>query len=761
MSNDKKVFKERLIVSKELFYNESSMFGAYGFKFEGDVNPLIKVHPTYGNFSIGGNVQPLVEGKAYTINFKESFDERRQIDTYTFIEVESEGVKGLEANHEFIKAVLPEKQAKNIIDEYPLENELVKGILEGNINLTTIKGIKDATANNILNKLEKVEKYSKAIVVLAPLGASIKSVVKLAEYFGSPDKLLKVIESNIYSLTSAGGFGFKKVDQYALENGVAIDDVRRVEAGALYVIDKLVEYGDTKLEIGKFEEQLCNILDINDIDDNMFNQILNNKDIYYEGGSISLVEIREEEELIVKHLRRIRDNFSKEIKYGEIESVLEMNEQELGFSFNDQQRDSIKKAITSGVFILDGLAGSGKTSSLKTAIDIIDKNHVACALSGKAANVLASNGLNAGTIHRTLVFDPSTWEFTHDSENPLDYDIVILDEASMVDNKLFLKLISAVKDGSQLMIVGDSGQLPSIGRGAVFDYLLSSTEFSHTTLTTVHRQAQDSGTLQVANVIREGKQFNKFNDYGLMTYGNNKDLYSFGYQDKENILSDLLFTVNKYINNPNKEKEDLQVITGLKEKGDLSVVNLNKELQPLFNPYRNGQDVLKGKKYEFRINDRVIQQGNKYNARTLSYQDFNELTNGFVNIKAINFGTTQVFNGTFGYIVGCVTGYGMLVKFENVDGLVFFEHSTENNEIGVLDLGYAISCHRSQGSGFKTLFIALSFNDYMLLSRQFLYTALTRTINQCFLFAETSALHYAVKNDKGKTRKCFIGEFLK
>ncbi|MEJ7218461.1 AAA family ATPase [Staphylococcus gallinarum] len=755
------VFKERLIVSKELFYNESSMFGAYGFKFENDVNPLIKVHPTFGNFSIGGNVQPLVEGKVYTVNFRESFDERRQIDTYTFIEVESEGVKGKEANHEFIKAVLPEKHAEIIIEQFSEETELVNSILEGELDLTVIKGIKDITANNIVNKLEKVEKYSKAIVVLAPLGASINAVVKLGEHFGSPDKLLKVIESNIYSLTSVGGFGFKKVDQYALENGMAMNDTRRVEAGALYVIDKLVDYGDTKLDINKFEEQLCNILDINEIDDNMFNLILSNKDIYYKDGNISLVEIREEEKLIVKHLRRIRDNFREEIKYDDLKEIVEFNEQQLGFNFNNQQKEAIKNAVTSGVFILDGLAGSGKTSSLKTAIDIIDKNHVACALSGKAANVLASGGLNAGTIHRTLVFDPSTWNFTHNSENPLDYDIVILDEASMVDNKLFLNLISAVKNGAQLMIVGDSGQLPSIGRGAVFDYLLGSTEFSKITLTEVHRQAQDSGTLQIANEIREGKQFNKFNDYGLIKYGQNKDLYSFGYQDKEEILNDLLFTINKYINNPHKDKDELQVITGLKEKGNLSVVNLNKELQPLFNPYRNGQDILKGKKYEFKINDRVIQQGNKYNAKTLSYQDFNELTNGFVSIKALNFGTTQVFNGTFGYIVGCVTGYGMLVKFENVDGLVFFEHSKENNEIGVLDLGYAISCHRSQGSGFKTLFIALSFNDYMLLSRQFLYTALTRTINQCFLFAETSAIHYAIKNDKGKTRKCFIGEFLK
>lgn len=761
MENEFQEFKERLVVSKQLFYNEESMFGAFGFKFEGEINPDIKLHPTYMNFSIGGNVQPLIEGKAYTVRFKESFDERRQIDTYTFIEVESEGVKGLEANQEFLKAVLPDKQAQKIISEYPFEEELVKNILDGQIDLTLIKGIKNVSATIIINKLMKVEKYSKAVVVLAPLGASINSVVKLAEHYGSPEKLLNVIQNNIYALTIVGGFGFKKIDEYALESGFSKSDKRRVEAGALYAIDKLVEYGDTKLDINKFEEQLCDILDISELDDEMFNKILSNEAIYYKNGVISLKEFRNEEEKIVKHLRRIRDNFHNEISLVDLEYIIELNEQELGFKFNNQQREAIKQAVTSGVFVLDGLAGSGKTSSLKSAIDIINKSHIACALSGKAANVLSNSGLRAGTIHRTLMFDPVTWGFTHNEKNPLGQDIIILDEASMVDNKLFLELISAVKDGAQLMIVGDSGQLPSIGRGAVFDYLLKSTEFAHVTLTEVHRQAQDSGTLQVANKVREGNQFNSFNDYGLITYGENKDLYSFGYQDKEKILDDLIFTVKKYINNPEKDKEDLQIITGLKEKGKLSVVNLNKELQPLFNPRMQGQDSLQGKKYEFRINDRVIQQGNKYKARTISYQDFNDLTNGFIKIGAVEFGYTQVFNGTFGNITGCVPGFGLLIKFENVEGLVFFEHSQDVNEIGVLDLGYAISCHRSQGSGFKTLFITLSFNDYMLLSRQFLYTALTRTINECFLFAETSAIHYAIKTDKGKTRKCFIGDFLK
>ena len=146
---------------------------------------------------------------------------------------------------------------------------------------------------------------------------------------------------------------------------------------------------------------------------------------------------------------------------------------------------------------------------------------------------------------------------------------------------------------------------------------------------------------------------------------------------------------------------------------------MNKELQELFNPQKIVQNTLTGKVYEFRKGDRVIQQGNKYTARTLGYSDFQDVANGFALLENKTFEETEVFNGTFGEIIECASGVGMLIKFEGVEELVFYEHTQKTNEIGIIDLGYAISCHRSQGSGFKTLVGALSFSDYMLLSRQF------------------------------------------
>lgn len=760
--NEFREFKERLVVTKELFYNEGSMFGAYGFRFEGENNPLIKVHPQWNNFSIGGEVQQLTEGKAYTVVFKESFDERKQIDTYTFVRVESDGIQGREAHTEFIKEILTEKQANGILNEFPNNENIVYDILEDKVDLTQVKGIKNTNAMIIKEKLSKVPVYSEAITKLSPIGVGIKPIVKLVEHFGSPEKLIQVVDKDIYRLTEVNGFGFKRVDKYALELGFKKDDKRRIESGAIFVIEELSSSGDTKIGIDLFDEKLCDILEIESVDDELFSRILKNDKIFYDNGFITLKEFREEEMKIVEHLRRLRDNYNPVVDEEDIETVIKLNEDRMNIKFNEKQKEAITKASINGVFILDGRGGTGKSFSLKTAVEVIGDTHLAVALSGKASNVLSQNGLEAATIHRALIFNPVKGGFKHNEHNPIHFvHTFILDEASMVDNRLLLQLLQAIPNGSQLLIVGDSGQLPAIGRGATFDYLLNTTEFEHVTLTEVHRQAQDSGTLKVANMVRDGKQFNSFTFEGTEVYGNNKDFYSFGYTDKSLIVNDLLSVVERYVNNPDKDKDDLQIITGLKEKGNTSVVNLNKMLQPIFNPENEVMDTIKGKTYEFRLGDRVIQQGNKYKALTMHLDDFNNYANGFLTLNEIELGETQVFNGTFGKIIACAEGYGILVEFEDVKGTVFFEKSDQNDEIGVLDLGYAISCHRSQGSGFKTLFMVLSFSDFMLLSRQFLYTGLTRTINQCFLFAETKAVHYAIKTDKGKSRKCYIGEFLK
>lgn len=756
MEKQFKEFEENLIVTKQLFYNENSMYGAYGFKFKDKVNPQIKLHPVYNNFSIAGNIPSLVEGKTYTVKFKEDYDERRQVDTYTFIGIKSEGIKGRDEQAKFLREILTAKQAQSILKEFSNE-DIIGDILKDRIDLTLVKGIKNASATHIKLKLADANKYSEAIVKLSPIGVGVSNVVKLSEHFGSPEKLIHVAENNIYRLTEVTGFGFKRVDEYALNTGITKNDSRRIQAGALYVIDQIVSFGDTKIDINKFEEELTNILDIEEVSDETFNKILNNPEIYYKDGYISLKAYREEEKSIVEHLKRLRNGYTqKQIKTKETIKDVEFTQ---GFKFNDEQLEGINTAVENGVFILDGKAGSGKTSLLKAVVECTEGISKACSLSGKAAKVLSDNGLDSSTIHRLLVFDSVTGGFIYNIDNKLPIGTYILDEASMVDNRLFLSLISAIPTGSQFFIVGDSGQLPAIGRGAVFHHLLSCNEFAHVTLKQVHRQAQDSGTLSNANMVREGLQILKYNQEGVTVEGNNKDFYGIYFRDSNDILSEVIEISKRFKDNPNTYDNDFQVIAGLKEKGELSVLNLNKYLQDIFNPKIAGNEEIKGAKYVFRKGDRVIQQGNNYRAIGMTLHDFSLIANGFATFDEIETTEHQVFNGSFGKILSCIENVGMLVKIEDIETPIFYAKNENGNEIGVLDLGYAISVHRSQGSGFKNLLVVVSFKDFMLLSRQFLYTALTRTINNCFLVGESNAIHYATKTDK-KDRNCFISEFL-
>ena len=780
MTKEKVLFEEELVVTKQVYYNEDNNFGVYGFKFAGTPNPMIDLHPIYRNFSIAGNIQQLAENEKYTVVFYEGFDERRNMNAYFFEEVKSEGIKGRKANEDFLKAVLTEKQALAISKqiEFLHIDELVKAIANDEVDISIVKGIGESHKEVIKNKLKDVDLYSEAIIKLAPVGVGINSIISLVNAFGDAKTLLQKVNSNIYSLTKVKGFGFKTIDEYAMKLGYKENDPKRIRSGAFYVIDELVKNGDTKIRLEDFSEKMCTILNIEDISDDLFNKIINTKGIRVDSGFITLQKYYEEEKEIAYHLRRIRDNFVATVNEDDMEKIIKKNEVKQGFTFNKEQREAIYSGANNGVFILDGKAGSGKSKITLSLVDVVGTNsHKGITLSGKAANVLAKNGLNASTIHRALIeikvmsHEGGTYDYQIDYDNATREDplfseqIIVLDEASMVDNGLFLQILRAIPNGHQIAIVGDSGQLPAIGRGAIFDYLLSATEFAHVTLTQVHRQAQDSGTLEVANKVREGKQFLSYNaDYekdGVIIKGNNKDFYTFAYQNKTKILPMFIAMVERYINNPDKNNDDLQIITGLKERGDLSVANLNKLVQPLFNPSVEGADEFQSGKYTYRKGDRVIQQGNNYKATVVSQQQFVELTNGFISADEIETTTTEVFNGTFGKIVDCVQGYGLLIQFEDTDGLVYYHKGEKVDEIKQIDLGYVISCHRSQGSGFKDLFVVVTYNEYMLLSKQFLYTALTRTIDNCFLFCETKAVAYAVKTDKGKTRNCYLGDFIK
>lgn len=776
---DVKQFKCDLIAEREMFYNEGTMWGVYSFKFADPYDPLkeeIRLHPIFNNFTINGQVFQLEIGEKYTVTFEESYTERYG-DGYTFVEVATEGLTKRSAQVEFLHAVLPPGVAQDIVEKNPDNDDLLNSILDGRIDLLDIKRVTSKNVDGYLNAVAEFNTYQEAIVLLAPLGVSINKIQKLSAQLGGSQALIQVINRDIYSLTRFEGFGFKTIDSFALKLGYSKDSKSRILAGAEYVLEQMSTYGDIKIPIESFEREICKILEVDEVDDKTFDSIISSDKFHYEKGHIALSKYREEELEIASRLLTLLTSAKPLEGFDEaFELAIQEQENKNGFEFTDEQREAISLPKNSGVMVINGVAGSGKSSVTKAIVETLDKighSYIAGALSGKAAMVLIQNGLSkSSTIHRMLQWSPNGG-FLKNASEPLEEDLVIIDEASMNNNTLFLDILRAIEPGKRLLLIGDNGQLPPIGHGALFEVLLK-LNVPRVELTKVHRQAAKSGIITVANEVRHHTQINEYGTEETQVLGELEDMRVFNYIDKTNIYGDLMATLNRFNQNPSTNPKDVQILTAMK-KGNLGVPRLNAGAQDILNPHPKGTPLpsITHKDVEFRLGDRVIQNGNFYEAtRFENMSDYKLYKKGIFSLEEEDVeGNLQhrslaqesaVFNGTIGYIVDVDKDSGMLVEFNSYVGrdLIYYSHSSEKSEIGMLDLAYAITVHRSQGSGFNTVLFAFDYSAYMLLSKEFVYTGITRAINHCLMFVENTALHHAIKNTQSSNRKTYVREFL-
>lgn len=774
-----KQFKCDLIAEREMFYNEGTMWGVYSFKFANPYDAVkeeVRLHPIYNNFTINGQVFQLEIGEKYTVTFEESYTERYG-DGYTFVEVATEGLTKRSAQVEFLNAVLPQGIAQDIVEKNPDNDDLLNSILDGRIDLLDIKRVTSKNVDGYLNAVAEFNTYQEAIVLLAPLGVSINKIQKLSAQLGGSQALIQVINRDIYRLTRFEGFGFKTIDSFALKLGYSKDSKSRILAGAEYVLEQMSTYGDIKIPIESFDKEICKILEVDEVDDKTFDSIISSDKFHYEKGHIALSKYREEELEIASRLLTLLTSAKPLEGFDEaFELAIQEQENKNGFEFTDEQREAISLPKDSGVMVINGVAGSGKSSVTKAIVEALGKighSYIAGALSGKAAMVLIQNGLsNSSTIHRMLQWSPNGG-FLKNASEPLEEDLVIIDEASMNNNTLFLDILRAIEPGKRLLLIGDNGQLPPIGHGALFEVLLK-LNVPRVELTKVHRQAAKSGIITVANEVRHHTQINEYGTEETQVLGELEDMRVFNYIDKTNIYGDLMATLNRFNQNPSTNPKDVQILTAMK-KGNLGVPRLNAGAQDILNPHPKGTPLpsITHKDVEFRLGDRVIQNGNFYEAtRFENMSDYKLYKKGIFSLEEEdNEGNlyyrslsqeSAVFNGTIGYIVDVDKDNGMLIEFDSYVGkdLIYYSHSSEKSEIGMLDLAYAITVHRSQGSGFNTVLFAFDYSAYMLLSKEFVYTGITRAINHCLMFVENTALHHAIKNTQSSNRKTYVREFL-
>lgn len=751
-------------VSKELFYNEDGMWGVYGL-YPLTNKDKIKTHPKYGNFVASGVTRRFKQGEKVKMLLK-PYVHKKYGDSYEIISVEQEQLDTVEKQQAYLRTVVTDNQANILTQAYP--NEMIIDLIEGDkIDVSKTKGIKEKTLSDIKQKVLTNKSLSILLVELKGFNITPQAVRKLLEHFKTPDILLSKIRQNIYNLTEVKRFGFKTVDKYALNRGDDPTSINRIVACFRYIIEQEANEGHAWVHIDDLFDKSVKILEINpEYIQKTINKLKNNKKFYYDGQQVSLKRYYSFENGIADNLRRIRDSFKPLDK--EVHKIINEIEKQNGFKYTAEQRKAIELATKNGVVVLNGAAGSGKTSVVKGIIKAYGmENYATCALSGKASNILEQQGLESHTIHRLLKYDGKGFGYSKD--NKLPYKTIVIDEGSMVNSYLFNLILSAVPDGSNIIIVGDNGQLPSIGFSDVFSCLLNSNDFARVELTQVHRQAAKSGILSTANKIRNGEQIISYGYAGRMRLGELKDMSIIAYKNRKPIHNDIIKVCKHYAKKVKLgeiDLKDFQVIVSNRDRGDNSVVNLNNSIQKLFIPEK--QKGIKFGAYEFKVGDKVIQKGNSYEISSYnsieSYKIRDELIsediidNSFNEMELNMMGNypqskEAVFNGTLGEIVYVdKENRNLLVKYENIEKLI----EIKSHELETIELAYAITVHRSQGSTIKHVLFAFDFTGYTLLSKQLVYTGITRASKSCLLMCEANAFYKAVQTDHSGERRTFL-----
>jgi len=382
----------------------------------------------------------------------------------------------------------------------------------------------------------------------------------------------------------------------------------------------------------------------------------------------------------------------------------------------------------------------GKTATLNGIVNVF-KDYImsACALSGKASvRITEATGLNASTIHRLLGY--SHGEFTYNEENPLDTDVVAIDETTMVNGDIFLSLLKAIPNGAKLIIVGDIKQLTPIGNCQVFSDILNSNLIPNITLTKIHRQASLSGIIVTSIKISEQEQIFKSNFEGSSILGELQDMELDIYKTDESPSDRVIKHFLKHYE-ANKDIMETQILSPMRLKGDLSTYNLNNKIQSIINPVSDSDifievKVDKDKSYKIKLGDKVINTKNNYKS---------------VNIDGL---IVPIFNGNMGIVKEIDNGV-CVVDFIGI-GMIVLDRAG----VKKLELAYVCTIHKSMGSGFNTAIVCIESSAYVLLNAELLYTGVTRAKKYCVLVGQNSAIRTAIKTREIKKKQTYLKGFL-
>lgn len=623
----------------------------------------------------------------------------------------------------------------NIIQFYPERLSEIKGISRD-------KGIKIGQAFNEQRDLMDV------VMFLQQYGISPTYSTKIFKAFG--DRTIEEIKSNPYRLADEiFGIGFKTADRIAMSLGIDRASKYRVCSGIKYTLSQAAANGHTYVPDDRLKEYTSQLLEVNleNIDD-AFVSLLMDKSICIdkinENSRVYLTAFYNAELGICRKLAELSDiKFKGDLS--DFDDKVEEVQREEGIILAEKQKTAIKEAMVNGVLVVTGGPGTGKTTIIKSIIKLLNKEGYEVALAaptGRAAKRMTeATGFDAKTIHRLLEIGymgtDTELVFAKNESNPIEADAIIIDEMSMVDVLLMNHLLKAITAGTRLILVGDVDQLPSVGAGNVLKDIIGSGVVKTVRLTEIFRQAEESMIVVNAHRINSG-------EYPYLNR-KDKDFFFILRNSAEDIVRTIVELCNKRL--PDTYGYDpmrhIQVLTPTR-KGTAGVLNLNLELQKVLNSPHKSKNEKALSNYSFREGDRVMQVKNNYNLKWVR--------EGWGNIEG-----TGVFNGDTG-IIQAINNEEQLVK------VLFDDEKIVEYDFSILDEiepAFAMTIHKSQGSEFPVVILPLFPGPQILMTRNLLYTAVTRAKNLVVLVGLENTLAEMVNNEKEALRHSGLAERLK
>lgn len=702
----------------------------------------------YGEIVLKGNMNEPKIGNTYSVILEKVIDETwgLQYHLVSMVDTNSLNTDTEKGQRKFLEHIFTISQVENMYKA--LDNPFESFKNRKYEDLIKISGCGITNATKWQNKFDTHLSLARVYIELEEYNLTDNLIKKLISKYKNVELMINKVKNNPYLLCEIDGIGWSTADRIARAGGIGEYDSRRIGGCILQFLKTQGSNGNSYSRASDIMEVIIGNIGEDVSDGEISKAFTEIEDLLWWNEDKSLIGLKYYRELEYNIAKRVQ-NLNKETKNNVPKSwqkEVETLEREQGWEFTDEQKQGIETILNNNITIVQGYGGTGKTSLVSAVLRVLkDKKVAMCALSGKAAlRMTEVSNIEGQTIHRLLGY-PSNSPFakdgfTYHNEHQLKYDIIIVDEISMIGGWLFYALIRAINKNTKVIMLGDLGQLEAIGECNVAKDLIQSNKIPTVFLTQIHRQAKASGIVTESINIRNGLPIVSTDFAGVEVRGELKDMLIDVYSDSSNTLPKIVEHFKEELQLVDNILK-IQILSPTKTRGKSSNLEINRIIQDYYNPSKGQNELIISKPNNqellLREGDKIINVVNNYDT---------------VDIDG---NTIPVYNGNIGIIKNIIDEDYVIIYFQNIGNIVMSKVDLKN-----VELGYAITVHKSQGSEWERVIVGIDYGAYSLLCRELVYTAITRAKKHCTLVCQNSALAYCTKLEKTSIKLTHLKEIL-